>query len=293
MQIYKFLLVILITLFSVLSNSIIAQESNFTNNEKILKVLFDSLFTRDDTRFLRTDIEKKQLNDTIQSILFETLIQKGSFDYSFDSLKHIGKIYSKDKQVRLITWNTKYSDGTFNYLGFIQYNNIKKNTVLTYTLIDKSDSIKNPETAVLSYYSWFGALYYGIYDYTIKNKTFYILFGWDGNNYYTNKKIIEILSFNNAGKPIFGKSVFKIDNKVQKRVIFEHSIKTSMTCKYNENVNAIVFDHLSPTKPSEKGQFQFYGPDGFFDVLQLIKEKWVLIPDIFVTNPKVKKSKNK
>jgi hypothetical protein len=64
-----------------------------------------------------------------------------------------------------------------------------------------------------------------------------------------------------------------------------------MTCKFNETVNAIVFDHLSPPKSSQIGQFQFYGPDGSFDGLQLIKGKWILVPDIFVTNSKTKKKK--
>lgn len=283
----------LIYFFSVLFSikCTIAQETGFSENENTLKILFDSLFTRDDTRFLRTDIEKNSLNDTIQKLLFQTLLQKNSFDYHFDSLKHAGKIYSADKNVRLITWNTKFSDGSFKYYGFVQYKNQKKNIVNTYTLTDKSDSISKPESVALSYYNWFGALYYGIHDYTDGNKTFYILFGWDGNNYYTNKKIIEVLSFNNSGKPIFGKSVFKMGNKLQKRIIFEHSIKASMTCKYNDIIEAIVFDHLSPSKPSEKGQFQFYGPDGSFDGLQLVKGKWVLVSDIFVTNPKVKKKR--
>jgi hypothetical protein len=291
MQTNKFLIILLFFSLLSINKNLFAQESYFSENEKTLKVLFDSLFKRDETRFLRTDIEKKSINDTIQKIFLETLLNKESFNYTFDSLKHIGKIYSKDKLVRTITWNIKFSDGSFKYYGFIQHKNERKNKINSYVLTDKSDSIINPESAVLTNYNWFGALYYSIYDYSVGNKNYYILFGWDGNNYYTNKKIIEILTFNNSGKPIFGKSVFKMDSKMQKRVIFEHSIKASMTCKYNETAEAIVFDHLSPPKSSQKGQYQFYGPDGSFDGLQLIKGKWVLIPEIFVTNPNTKKRK--
>jgi len=291
MQINKYIILLLTFSALLFVENTQAQEFDFVSRENTLKILFDSLFTRNDTKFLRTDNEKITLNDTIQHLFFETLKQYGSYNYPFDSLTHLGKIKSKDNLVRIINWNTKFSNGSFKYFGFVQYNNIKKNTIQTYLLTDKSDSIKNPETVVLSYYNWFGALYYGIYDYSIDNKTFYILFGWDGNNYYTNKKIIEILSFNNSGKPVFGKSVFKIEKKLQKRVIFEHSIKASMSCKYNKTVEAIVFDHLSPPKLSQKGQYQFYGPDGSYDGLKLLNGKWVLVPDIYVTNPKVKKKK--
>jgi hypothetical protein len=271
-----------------------AQETNsdFTASEAALKGLFNSLFARDSVRYLKTDDEKLKLNDSILHIFKNTLDIDRSIEYPFDSLKHVGKLPSADKKIRLITWNLRFKDGTFKYYGFVQYNNVKKDKVITFPLIDKSDSIVNPTDVVLSYYNWFGALYYQVHEYTDKGKTFYVLFGWDGNNYYTNKKIIEILSFNKNGKPVFGKSVFKTENKLKKRVIFEHALKTSMTCKFNESVDAIVFDHLSPLKKSQTGDYQFYGPDGSYDGFRLEKGKWVYVPNIYVTNPKVKK-KNK
>ncbi len=291
-QIYCHIILIL-ALFTCLESY--PQETNpeFASDEVVLKELFESLFTRDSIRFLKNDEEKIRLNDTIQKIFKKTLELDNSFSYPFDLLKHIGKLQSKDKLVRIITWNLKFSDGSFKYYGFVQYNNLKKEKIITYPLTDKSDSISAPEDVVLSYYNWFGALYYQMYGYADKGKNYYILFGWDGNNYYTNKKIIDILSFNNNGKPIFGKSVFKTEKKLKKRVLFEHAIKTTMSCKYNESVDAIVFDHLSPQKSSQTGQYQFYGPDGSYDGFRLTKGKWLYVPDIYVTNPKVKNKKKK
>lgn len=285
---------ITLLLLSFTFSGINAQEANtdFESNEAELKSLFNSLFARDSVRYLKTDDEKIKLNDSILGVFKKTLALDNSIKYPFDSLKHVGKLPSADKKIRLITWNLKFRDGTFKYYGFVQYNNIKKGKTITFPLIDKSDSIANPEDVVLSYYNWFGALYYQVHEYTDKGKTLYVLFGWDGNNYYTNKKIIDILSFNKNGKPVFGKSVFKTEKKLKKRVIFEHALKTSMTCKFNESVDAIVFDHLSPIKKSQTGNFQFYGPDGSYDGFRLEKGKWVYIPNIYVTNPKVKK-KNK
>lgn len=266
-------------------------ENLFPTQEQELKSLFDSLFTRDSTRYLKSDFDKNRLNDSIKKIFFQSLNSPNSLTYPYDSLKHIGKLYSSDKQVRIITWNLKYSNGTFKYFGFVQYKNQKKDNVITYTLTDKSDSITNPENIVLSNSNWFGALYYQMYDYKEGGKNYYILFGWDGNSYYTNKKIIEILSFSNTGKPIFGKSVFKTEEKTKKRILFEHSIKASMSCKYNTAAEAIIFDHLSPPKPSQIGQFQFYGPDGSYDGFIFKKGKWIFVSNIYVTNPREKKKK--
>jgi hypothetical protein len=290
----KHLLIYITTFFTLLFNlECYSQEFSpeLYSNETVLKSLFDSLFTRDSTRYLKNDAEKIYLNDTIQKLFCNTLNISNSLSYPFDSLKHIGKLYSNDKNVRIITWNTKFKDGSFKYYGFVQFKNNKKNTIVTSVLTDKSDSITNPENIILSNRNWFGALYYQLYDYTYSGKNYYVLFGWDGNSYYTNKKIIDILSFNNSGKPIFGKSVFKTEKKTYKRMIFEHSLKTSMTCKFNKDIDAIVFDHLSPPKSSQKGQYQFYGPDGSYDGFQLNKGKWIFVSDIFVTNPKIKKKK--
>ena len=280
------LIILFLTLYSNLESYSQDSNSELVSNEIILKGYFESLFTRDSVRFLKNDEEKIRLNDTIIKVFIQTLENEESFSYPFDSLKHVGKIRSEDDLVRILTWNTRFKDGTYKYYGFIQNKNIKKNKTTNWLLSDKSDSLETPENIILSYYNWYGALYYQIYNYTEKKKNYYILFGWDGNNNYTSKKIIEILSFNNNGKPVFGKSVFKNDKKIQKRVFFEHTIKSSMSCKYNKSIDAIVFDHLSPLKPSQKGQYQFYGPDGSFDGYKLDHGKWVYIPDINVTNPK-------
>ena len=40
---------------------------------------------------------------------------------------------------------------------------------------------------MLSENSWFGALYYKIIP-VVKNKTYYTLLGWDGNDMFSNKK---------------------------------------------------------------------------------------------------------
>ena len=67
------------------------------------------------------DVEREKLNDKITKKLEQLLSIEGSFSYPFDSLRYIGKIISKDKKLRIYTWNLPYINGTHKYFGFIQY----------------------------------------------------------------------------------------------------------------------------------------------------------------------------
>ena len=46
----------------------------------------------------------------------------------------------------------------------------------------------------------------------------------------------------------------------------------------------IVFDHLSPRSDSQKGQFQYYGPDMSFDAFVFEKGKWTYKKDVDARN---------
>ena len=64
------------------------------------------------------------------------------------------------------------------------------------------------------------ALYYKIIPVIKKNKTYYTLLGWDGNDMFSNKKIIEILEFKKS-KLQFGNSMFVYPNqRTKKRLYF-------------------------------------------------------------------------
>ena len=67
------------------------------------------------------DVEREKLNDKITKKLEQLISIEGSFSYPFDSLRYIGKIISKDKKLRIYTWNLPYINGTHKYFGFIRY----------------------------------------------------------------------------------------------------------------------------------------------------------------------------
>ncbi|MBI2269767.1 MAG: hypothetical protein HYU69_05345 [Bacteroidetes bacterium] len=235
---------------------------------------------------VKTDKAKQEINTKFKTVFERALNICTSFEYPFDSLKEIGRIYSPDKSFRIINWDIPKEDGTYNHCGFIQTYDARRKTCRLYALIDKSDDIKNPDNTVGDANKWIGMLYYKIIPVKVKRKKYYTLLAKDGNDKLTGKKIIDVLYFVSDGSPRFGVDLFKLEKRSPKRVIFEYSAQTAMSLKYFEETKRIVFDHLSPSQPGFEGQHQYYGPDFSFDALEFKKGKWVYVADVDARNGK-------
>ena len=274
MKLYKAFGIILFIGLLISKNSVASNEE--------LKSCEDSLNHYFTTLASETNNEHKiEINNKILNYFREALKDEESFYYPFFDLEHVGIISSDDERLRIITWNLPYNDRTHKYFGFIQY---KKNrrSYDVYELNDKSLEIKNPEQAILNNKNWYGALYYQIITNKYKGTEYYTLLGADLNDLLTKKKIIEILYFNDDDQPVFGKQVFKNKTYPLSRVIFEFNGQTNMTLTFDKEKEMIVFDHLSPSRPSLKGQFEFYGPDFSYDGLKFERGIWNSYTDIDV-----------
>jgi hypothetical protein len=232
-----------------------------------------------------SDTEKIAYNKQITHIFKELLTSDASFEYSFDSLKNVGKPYAPDKSFRIINWNLPLSDGTHRYFCFIQTMDIKQKTVKLFELNDSSENIAKPEDRILNKDRWFGGLYYKILRNEIKGKAYYTLLALQYHNYFTTRKIIDVLSFDLGGDPQFGAPVFQADNKIKKRIIFEYSAKSGMNLKYDDKLQMIVFDHLAPRESKYIGLYEYYGPDLSFDGFKFQKDHWVLISNLDLRRP--------
>jgi hypothetical protein len=228
-----------------------------------------------------------------EKIVYNPLI----LNYNFDNLKDVSILSPSDRKFMLITWNIHKDDGSHTYFGYLLVNNTKRvkngflrsKTLRSYDcfkLLDRSTTAKSPENHIGTSDKWFGMLYTQL----IETDGYYTLVGWDGNDKLTQRKFIDVLYFKPDGTPIFGKDVFKMSRKNPKRLMFEYSQEVSMSLKYQEKRNQIVFSHLASNKEGSLlvGQPQFYGPDGSFDALEYRKGKWVLIEDIDARNEKSK-----
>src|SRR4030042_6147493 len=231
------------------------------------------------------DVKKDEVNSMIMDEFEKILKNPVSFNYPFDSLRWTGRIYSPDQKLRLITWNIPAINGTHTYYGFIQYCQKQGKPCLVFRLHDRSQDITNPESEILSAEKWWGALYYQILMNKYKGSCVYTIFGLDMNDQYSNKKVIDMLAFENNQNPVFGRPAFRMDGKLKNRVIFEYAKDVVMTVRYNKKNKMIVFDHLSPIEPALRNNPRFYAPDSSYDGFRFRKGIWEYVPDIDVRNP--------
>jgi len=267
----KILFVALLVLLS-FSNSF--SQANLIEKEQEIKLDFDRLIQAD------TDSLKLSICNTIQKVFQEILIKEQSFNYPFAQLTKMGKLSSSDQVFRIYNWNCVLSDGSYRYYGLIQHK--QKKSIFVEVLEDSGvapDMMKQYTVA-----DWTGALYYQIVPFKMKGKSNYLLLGWDGNNFNTNKKIIEVLCFSKDGKAKFGMPVILWKGKTLNRVVFEYAKQAGMSIQYNEKRKQIVFDHLAPSLPIYQNQFEYYGPDFSYDALEYREGKWELVENIDVRN---------
>ena len=153
-----------------------------------------------------------------------------------------------------------------------------------FPLIDKSAVTRDAVDTIGNNFGWIGAVYYKLVEKQAFGKNYYTLLGYDENNISSNKKIIEVLTFNN-GEPVFGGSYFSFeDNSVIKkypaRFIMEYKKNAGPRLTYDPDQDMIIYEHLI----SESGEPQkkyTYIPDGDYEGLVWKDGKWVHIQKVF------------
>lgn len=239
-------------------------------------------------RIVNDSAQEKRAEACFQFIpkLVEALKVKGSFDYPFDSLEAISIVKPPDNSFRIFTWQLRWGNGLFRHYGAIQMNSTDK--LLLFPLFDYSDSLENVTSLTLEKDKWYGALYYNIYEFKAKGKKYYILFGFDQNDLWSSKKLLDVLHFEN-GKPLFGAPVFEFEDSTGKktllsRYILEFKKDAITTLNYSVDDKMIVYDHLvAPEQRLADLKFTFI-PDGTYEGFKLKKGKWVHVEKIKTIN---------
>jgi hypothetical protein len=286
---------------------------NMIGFEMQLKPLMNDMFSA------QTDNERFNANEKFIDLMEDALLTDKSFSYPFDSLDKIKILTSKDNIFRIMTWAIVNQNGDYENFGFVQSKNIASGEYEVYRLYDKSEQSNMPEYDKMNDSTWFGAVYYDLITTKNENNTYYTLLGWDGNNIYTKRKVIEPISFaRNSGRPIFGQSIFYKD-KNRRRYIFEYSPEAKFNLKWDnqyyqvgkrekakstffkkakpfevvepkmEKKQMILFDELEPMNDSMEGLKQYYVPSGEVDGLYFDRGRWKQIKDIFPRNKSNKK----
>ncbi len=256
----------------------------FSQEKTSIKQYEDSIqFAFQQLIIAKNDETRQRVNDEIINFFDAALAKKESFEYKFDSLKNVSKLYAADSLVRVISWNFPKQSGEYEYFAYIQQVDKKGKKLKLFKLTDASDKIENPEFEKLTEKNWYGALYYHVETTTAGENTYYTLLGWDGNNNFTNKKVVECF-YIDGNKLILGPPIFKMEQGVKNRLVFEFAKQVKMMLRYDKKIKMIVYDHLAPSHKKFTGQYMYYGPDLSQDGIRFIDGYWVVKPNLDLRN---------
>ena len=249
--------------------------SQHKNEElKSIEVLFDKLF------YAKSDSVKLNTNQIIVKELKAYTKDEHDFMTDFKEIKNLSVIKSDDDYIYILSWAVQFSKKELQYFGFIKFYNRNRGEYYVDEMLDNLDVKGNFQNEKVVPEAWYGALYYKIITIKYKGERHYVLLGWDGNDDFTNKKLIDILYLEDDDAPIFGKEIIEYEGQTISRLVFEYGEGISMSLRYDEKSKQIIWDHLSPSKQELKGHYKYYGPDLSFDALLFDKGIWKYIPDI-------------
>lgn len=279
----RILIIVLLFFFSFAQTRAQQGIEKTMETEERLSDAFNQLFKMEDSP------GRDSLNRYILNTLSEALQTWDGYHYQWNSLNYIGRISTKDQYVKLFTWHLTNNSGKHKYYGVIAFidgkkkRKSKKNEFRVVELTDNSSNMRNPQTLSLSADNWYGSVYYRITSFKHRRKTWYVLYGYDLNDNFSKRKSLEIMTLDNRGNIEFGGKIHT-DKEELKRLIFEYSSQVVMSVNYDEKLDMIVWDHLSPLEPLFKGNYRFYGPDGSYDGLRFEKGNFYLEEDVDARN---------
>ena len=214
--------------------------------------------------------------------LKKALKVENSFKYPFKKIRTISIQYPADSSFRIFTWQLYVNKDDYRYFGAIQMNQKELNLI---PLIDRSFQVADLNNEVLNPESWYGALYYNIKECKVGKNSYYLLFGFDGFQFFRKRKVVDVLHFEN-GQAKFGKNVFvKTEpngfERSYNRLFIEYSSEASTRLNYDELLEMIIFDHMIQMKgPHGEGVVNY--PDGSYEAYEYSKDgKWNYIPKVF------------
>lgn len=218
-------------------------------------------------------------------MLVRSLKTPNSFNYPFDSLVTVSHIYAADSTFRIFSWQFTRDDDYYRQRGAIQMKTADGSLKL-FPLLDISDFTNAAQDSVRTSQNWIGAIYYSIVMKTFNGKKYYTLLGYDDNNMRSTKKWIEVLAFNEQGKPVFGGPYFTIANDSTKTVL--HPARYCMEYKkdgrarinYDKDLDMIVYDHLV-SESNEPGKAYTKVPDGDYQGFKWANGKWNQVDKVF------------
>jgi len=216
-------------------------------------------------------------------MLTQALQIRHSFDYPFEALENISILYPDDRDFRIFSWQLTFQNKTHRYFGALQMNT-KDGTLRLIPFFDFSDTLQTPQTEILTPKNWYGCLYYKMVETRFFGRKYYTLFGWDGNDIFSTRKVMEILTFD-RNQLVFGASVILMGEgnheEVLTRFIIEYRDDANVTLNYNQDMDLVIYDHLSTPDTLLPDLKMLQLPDGSYEGFEWRWGKWRHIPKVF------------
>ncbi len=229
------------------------------------------------------DTAKYILNEQIKAEFESVLFKKNAHRYSFENLEHISVLTPKDKKFKLITWHLERSNETYIYSGYITFYSREVRSQVVIPLLDFSFKMANVAKQTYTPEYWFGMLYYDIITVEKGGRKYYTLLGWDGNDAITDKKIIDVLWFDNEGSPRFGAPLFVSDQGIQNKFILEYHQLAAVSIDYHSKEKRIVYDDIQPLDGNSFELKGTYIPTLNFHALKFDGKMWQKIEQVDVS----------
>ncbi len=224
----------------------------------------------------RKDAERDSCIALFNENMDSLISMPGSFNHRFDSVANIRILDAPNHSFRLLTWGFRHPNDSFSFFGILQYASQEKEAVW---LRDSAHRLGNNDTAYhasLSPEKWYGSIYYQIEKIKYKKEEYYLLVGWNGNTIKTDRKVVDVLSWNEFDEPVFGLPIFDVGaSSYQSRVIWEYKNGANMVLKIEPKEKLIVFEHTEPADSRARGIYSLYLPDGTYDFFRYKKGRWI------------------
>lgn len=277
-----FLLACIITMMALNANGqrlSAADKKLMIKKEDTLQVFADSMINGETAG-------KRFLSDSqFVKTFVRTLKTPYSFSYPFEALPTVSKLYPQDSSFRIFTWQLKKDEYMYYQKGAIQMKT-PDGSLKLFPLFDASMFTGKPQDSLRTRKNWIGAIYYRIIQKEFNGKKYYTLLGFDDYTVSSNRKWMEVLSFDDNGEPVFGGQVISFKNDTTKlkpvlnRFDIEYKKEARTLFNYNPEMDMIIYDHLvsESDQPTRKETFI---PDGDFEGFRWENGQWVHVDKVF------------
>ena len=220
--------------------------------------------------------------------LVRALKTPDSWSYDFPALsKKINILYPDDKAFRIFNWEIAPGEEARRYYGAIQ---LPGTELKLYGMVDHSQDIgRNAEDTILRKGVWYGCLYYRIQKTSNEGEDYYTLFGLNASDRTSNKKVLDPLTFTDAG-PVFGAPIFAVSsqNKSGSRIdrfVLEYKKGVQVGMNWDTEKGCIYFDDLvsAVNDPARK---YTYVPSGQMNGFRWADGQWNYMKDIITIVPR-------